>query len=163
MRKLFLVIILVILGILAILIPVGIFGADIALSVSSFSPGDISVSVGTPTVTLASDNSSIDYSVAVTLTTPKLGFLPKSAILTVQFYEGTTTIGNPLVSEFTLGTTVTKTVSGTITLTSSQITTLSSGGSIILTIKGSAEVKTFSVIPIPGLSGDLPDQTLTIP
>jgi hypothetical protein len=145
----------------AIVIPIAVIGYDIYMSISSFDPADVEVDVGNPTFEFSADNRTISYSVNVTITTPSLGFIPKSLTLNLQMYDADDNpIGDPLNSEFPIGSTKTETLSGDIALTDEMFQEIILGGSITLTIKGTVGVNYlgFEIVNL-----DLPPQTITIP
>ncbi|MFX0064113.1 MAG: hypothetical protein ACFFC7_18230 [Candidatus Hermodarchaeota archaeon] len=165
MRKKWLIILLIGIIALAIVVPVGIIAADLIISDNSYNPADVSASVNPNVVILASDNSTFDFNLNFTLDTPVLGFLPKTILVTAQFYEQGTNIavGNPFSSEVPLGKPVTIPVSGTVTLTPAQKQTISTGGSITFDLKGTVRIKVLGVT-IPRVSYDiLETDILTLP
>ena len=144
--------------ILIIVIPIGVLAADLALTISSFDPNKVSVNHSAIVPVLASDNSSFDYSFSVLVTTPPAGFIPKSAVVTVRMFEVNETISHKIVEEFPLGTSVNKTISGTVGLTEILQAILDSGGSLTFKLKGSITIKILG-FEIPGLAFDIPEQT----
>ena len=145
----------------AIVIPIAVFGYDIYLSISSFDPADVDVSVGDPSFEFNEDYRTVSYSVNATITTPSLGYIPKSITVNLSMYDADDNpIGDPLSSEFPIGTTTTETLTGEITLTEEMALDIILGGSITLTIKGTVGV-IYLGIEIVNL--DLPTQTIVIP
>jgi len=147
---------------LIIIIPIGILGADIALSISSFDPSKIAVSADMPSVSLTDDNSSINYAVNITLSTPQLGFLPKAIIINLKVYEGTNVIGDPLTTTITLGGNHTEAITGVITLAEIYEQMISGGQSLTLKVKGLVKFAIFG-FTIPGIEFPIPDQSFTVP
>lgn len=165
MRKKWLVILLIGIIILAIVVPVGIIAADLIISDNSYNPADVSASVSPNIVILSSDNSTFDFNFNFTLDTPVLGFLPKTILITAQFYEqGTdTAVGGTFSREVPLGKPVTIPLSGTVTLTNAQKQTISMGGSITFDLKGTARIKVLGVT-IPRVSIPIEEtDILTLP
>ncbi len=161
MRKSASIVVIVVIVAAVIIIPIAIIGADIAISLTSFNPDDIDVEVSKPTFEFSQDNKTIFYAVNITLTTPSLGFIPKSLTLNLGMYDAEDNpIGDPITSEFPIGETKTETLSGEIELNDELIQEIALGASISLTIKGTVGViyLGFEIIDL-----DLPPEIIEIP
>ena len=160
MKKIALIVIFVF--IILPLILLIIIGADAYLTISNFSPSKVSLDVSTPTVSLSNDNKTVMFSTMINLTTPKAGFIPKSASATVTlYYNKTIKLGDPIHLTLELGKTVTQPINENITLTSDITNSLSQGRSVSVTIKTSASIAVFG-ITIP-YNFKVPDQTFSLP
>lgn len=143
------------------IIIIGIIGADVYLTLTSFSPSKVSLNVTTPEVGLASDNSSIWFSMNVTLKTPPAGFIPKTVTARISLNYNGTQLGNSIVLSFSLGKTVTHAINQTFPLDSSIVSSLSQGKPVNFTVKTSATLSIFG-ITIP-YKFKVPDETFSIP
>ncbi len=120
--KVFLVIFLLILAGGAVI------GIDIGLSVKSFNDNPGAFSYSPPVITLAPDNSSVE--VSTTVSTPKLGYIPKSARLDIVIMNGSLVFGDPLEATVKLGTN--QTVDFTVDFEMDIIAFIGGGGIIAL-------------------------------
>lgn len=144
------------------LIFLAIIGADAYLTVTNFSPSKVSLNVSPPTASLSSDNKTVTFSSMINLTTPKAGFIPKAASVTIKLiYNGTTQLGTPIHLTLELGKTITKTINESITLTPELVNNISQGNKVTITVKTNATIAVFG-ITIP-YNFKVPDQTFTIP
>lgn len=160
MKKIALIIIFIF--IILPLILLIIIGADAYLTISNFSPSKVSLQVGTPQVSLSSDNTSLTFSTKVNLTTPQAGFIPKGAnIVLTLWYNGTTQLGQPIKFTLQLGKTVSETINQTISLPSQLTSSVSQGKTVSITVKTQAHILVFG-ITIP-YDFKVPDQTFNIP
>ena len=139
-----------------------LIGADAYLTISNFSPSKVSLQVGTPVVSLSSDNTTLNFSTQINITTPQAGFIPKAVHVAIAlYYNGTTKLGNPINFDLKLGTTQSKTITDSIPLTQELTNAVSQGKSISIVIKTSATISVFG-ITIP-YDFKVPDKTFTIP
>ena len=153
---------IVLVFLLTLIVPISVLGIDIALSIASFDLSKFNATVGTPSVSLSEDNTSINYSVNLTLTTPKLGFIPKTIILNLNFYEGDTLIGQSFTKSITLGTNLTEIISGTISIEEVYQILITEGESVTFTVKGVLKIAILG-ITVPGIEYDIPDHSFTVP
>ena len=123
-------VILAIFGIILILLV--IVGVDAYMTYNTFSgmnETDVKNMVSNPQFSVGDNNNTVTISVSVDL--PKAGFIPKGVdiLLTVTFD------GNAQTSHQNVNLGETKTLSVTFTISSTEVQTLSSGGSITVTSK----------------------------
>lgn len=139
-----------------------IIGADAYLTISNFSPSKVSLQVGTPQVSLSSDNTSITFSTNINMTTPTAGFIPKGVDVSLTlWYNGSTQLGQPIHFTMQLGKTVTEKINDTIPLGSQLTTSVSQGKTVSITVKTQAHILVFG-LTIP-YDFKVPDQTFNIP
>ena len=159
MKKIFIVVIIVA---ILVVVPIAIIGTDVALSIANFNPDDIDIQTSDPSYTINSDYKSATFSIDVILTTPQMGFIPKSVLVTFQILDSNgNLLSDPVSTEFPLGTFKTETITGVITLTDEYAQILQGGGKITLTLTGTVGIKYFR-ISIP-YTYELPQNTITMP
>ncbi len=150
--KVFLVIFLLILAGGAVI------GIDVYLSWKTFNDNPGAFSYSTPVITLAPDNSSVD--VTTTVSTPKLGYIPKSARLDVVIMNGSSTFGDPIEATVKLGTN--QTVEFTVNFELDVVALITGGGSISLEALITV-VPIYIGIPLNFLAQDLGSIPINIP
>ena len=143
------------------IIIIGILGADIYLTLTSFSPSKVSFSATTPQLSLSSDNQSIIIKMNVTLKTPPAGFLPKTITAKVTLYDNNSMqLGKPIVFTLTLGKTSTNDINQPVPLSQTLIQEVALGHSISITVKTRATIALLG-ITIP-YTFKVPDETITV-
>jgi hypothetical protein len=93
--KVFLIILLLLISVVVVI------GVDVYLSYRHFEQRAGDFDLGSFSDTVASDNQSVD--ITGVLTTPKLGYIPKSVRLDITVKEGGAVYGNPLTLTIKLG------------------------------------------------------------
>lgn len=147
-----------------VILPIILFGvviADVYLTVSGFDINQVQIDIGTPSVSLSSDNTSLDFSTTVNVTLPKAGFIPKGVSITFQLFQNTTALGDPSTITIELGNSVSNVINQSIALTQDMTDSITAGGSISIILKSSAKMEVFGY-PIP-YDIAIPDQTFQIP
>lgn len=127
-----------------------VIGIDVYLSWKTYQDNPGAFSYSTPTLTLAPDNSTV--SVNTTITTPKLGYIPKSARIDVVIMNGTTQFGDTIQITIKLG--VPQSVQFSLNFTMDVITHITGGGTISLTAEVTA-TPIYIGIPLKFLAQDL--------
>ena len=150
--KIFLVIFFIVLAV------GGVIGVDIYLSYKDVTENIGDFTVGTPTFDVSSDNTTI--TVTTTVGTPKLGFIPKSVRLDIQLKKGGSNYGD--LQQVTIKLGESAPVEFIFVLTSTDVSTIGSGGTITITIEVSA-VPIYIGIPLNFLAQDLGAQDIIIP
>ncbi|MHA1260241.1 MAG: hypothetical protein ACTSRO_11475, partial [Candidatus Heimdallarchaeaceae archaeon] len=102
----------------------GVVGGDVYMSYKDMQTKSGDFSTGTPNFTLADNNESV--TISTTITTPKLGYIPKSIRLDLVIKKGGVDYGSPQQVTIKLGSS--QEVSFTITFEQADITTISGGG-----------------------------------
>ncbi|MHA1224711.1 MAG: hypothetical protein ACTSP3_15920 [Candidatus Heimdallarchaeaceae archaeon] len=144
----------------------GVVGGDVYMSYKDMQTksGDFSTgtksgdfSTGTPNFTLADNNESV--TISTTITTPKLGYIPKSIRLDLVIKKGGVDYGSPQQVTIKLGSS--QEVSFTITFEQADITTISGGGTVSVTVEVTA-TPIYLGIPINALAQTLDPMTIDI-
>jgi len=141
-----------------ILAGAAVIGIDVYLSYKAFQDNPGAFSMTTPTIVLASDNSSVD--VTATITTPKLGYMPKSARIDIILMNGTEVFGDPLQVTVKLGTS--QEVNFTIVFEIDIIAYITDGNSIALVAELTA-TPIYIGIPLNFLQQELDDILINLP
>ncbi len=135
----------------------GVIGADVYLSIKDFEEKAGELDIGTINFDVGSDNKTITISTSVT--TPKLGYLPKAIKLDIVFKKSGTPYGDPISLKIKLG--QTQPIEFVLVLTDADKTTIETGGTITITVEGTATL-IYIGIPINAASYDLPAETINI-
>ena len=105
-----------------------VIGIDVYLSYKTFTDNPGAFSYSTPSMVLATDNTSVEVSTVVT--TPKLGYIPKSANLNITIMNGTVLFGTPIEVDLKLGTS--QAVNFTVNFAMDVVAFIGGGGTISL-------------------------------
>jgi len=135
----------------------GVVGGDVYMSYKDMQTKSGDFSTGTPNFTLADNNESV--TISTTITTPKLGYIPKSIRLDLVIKKGGVDYGSPQQVTIKLGSS--QEVSFTITFEQADITTISGGGTITVTVEVTA-TPIYLGIPINALAQTLDPMTIDI-
>lgn len=135
----------------------GVVGGDVYMSYKDMQTKSGDFSTGTPNFTLADNNESV--TISTTITTPKLGYIPKSIRLDLVIKKGGVDYGSPQQVTIKLGSS--QEVSFTITFEQADITTISGGGTVTVTVEVTA-TPIYLGIPINALAQTLDPMTIDI-
>ncbi|MHA1827192.1 MAG: hypothetical protein ACTSX6_00945 [Candidatus Heimdallarchaeaceae archaeon] len=135
----------------------GVVGGDVYMSYKNMQTKSGDFSTGTPNFTLADNNESV--TISTTITTPKLGYIPKSIRLDLVIKKGGVDYGSPQQVTIKLGSS--QEVSFTITFEQADITTISGGGTVTVTVEVTA-TPIYLGIPINALAQTLDPMTIDI-
>ncbi len=135
----------------------GVIGADVYLSLKDFEDKAGELDIGTINFDIGSDNKTI--TISTTVTTPKLGYLPKAIKLDIVFKKGGSPYGDPISQKIKLG--QTQPIEFVLVLTDPDKTTIETGGTITISVEGTATL-IYIGIPINAASYDLPAETINI-
>ncbi len=136
----------------------GVIGVDIYMSYKDVETNFDQFTVSAPTFDISTDNTTI--TVTATVGTPKLGYIPKSIRLDIQLKKSGTNYGDLQQTTIKLGESAP--VVFVFVLTTDDVTLISSGGSITISIEISA-VPIYFGIPLSFIAQDLPPQDIIIP
>ena len=136
----------------------GVIGVDIYMSYQDVQEKIGEFTVSAPTYDISSDNTTI--TVIATVGTPKLGYIPKSIRLDIQLLKGGTNYGD--LQQLTLKLGESAPVEFVFVLTSADVITIGSGGTITITIEITA-IPIYIGIPLSFIAQDLPPQDIIIP
>ncbi|MHA1464102.1 MAG: hypothetical protein ACTSVO_04060 [Candidatus Heimdallarchaeaceae archaeon] len=136
----------------------GVIGVDIYMSYQDVQEKIGEFTVSAPTYDISSDNTTI--TVAATVGTPKLGYIPKSIRLDIQLLKGGTNYGD--LQQVTVKLGESAPVEFVFVLTSADVSTIGSGGTITITIEITA-IPIYIGIPLSFIAQDLPPQDIIIP
>ena len=135
----------------------GVIGADVYLSIKDFEDKTGEFDIGTINFDVGSDNKTI--TVSTTITTPKLGYLPKAIKLDIVFKKSGSPYGDPISQTIKLG--QTQPIEFVLVLTDTDKTTIETGGAITISVEGTATL-IYIGIPIKAASYDLPAESINI-
>jgi hypothetical protein len=135
-----------------------VIGIDVGLSVKTFNDNPGAFSYSPPVITLATDNTSVE--VSTTVSTPSLGYIPKSARIDVVIMNGSLVFGDPLEATVKLGTN--QTVVFTVNFELDIVAHIAGGGSIALEALISA-VPIYIGIPLNFMAQDLGSIPINLP
>ncbi len=135
-----------------------VIGVDVYLSWKTFNDNPGAFSYSTPVFALAPDNSSVD--VTTTITTPTLGYIPKSARIDIIIMNGTEVFGDPLQVTVKLGTS--QVINFTVIFEMDIIVYITDGNSIALIAEISA-TPIYIGIPLNFLMQELGDIPINLP
>ena len=116
---------------LLIIIAVVIIGVDVYLSYKGFEEKSSEFTIDTPSFVVASNNESAI--ITTTLSTPKLGYIPKSVRLDITVLKGGSAYGDPQQVTIKLGTT--QDLEFELAFESADVTTITSGGVVVFTVE----------------------------
>ncbi|MHA1345774.1 MAG: hypothetical protein ACTSO3_05225 [Candidatus Heimdallarchaeaceae archaeon] len=136
----------------------GVIGVDIYMSYQDVQEKIGEFTVSAPTYDISSDNTTI--TVAATVGTPKLGYIPKSIRLDIQLLKGGTNYGD--LQQVTVKLGESAPIEFVFVLTSADVSTIGSGGTITITIEITA-IPIYIGIPLSFIAQDLPPQDIIIP
>ena len=134
-----------------------VIGVDVYLSYRNYTENSDSFDITNITYDLAPSNESAVVSAVIT--SPKLGYIPKSVRLDIVLKKGGTQYGDPQQITITLGTN--QTVEFTLTFEVADIAIITGGGTISLTIEATA-TPIYIGIPLNFLKMDVPPISLEI-
>jgi len=116
---------------LLIIAAAAIIGGDIYMSYRGITEKAGEFDVGSTVFDMAADNSSAD--ITTTVTTPKLGYMPKSIRMDLIILKNDTQYGNPQVITIKLGDS--QEIGFNVTFVAADILAISSGGTISIKIE----------------------------
>ncbi len=135
-----------------------VIGVDVYLSYKDVEAKMGEFTVSGTTFDLADNNESVDIS--TTVSTPKLGYIPKSIRLDITLMKGGSQYGDNQTVTIKLG--ESQVVGFTVVITSADITTISTGGSIVVSMNVIA-TPIYIGIPLNFIAQDLGSTDITIP
>ncbi|MCG3220406.1 MAG: hypothetical protein H7641_03415 [Candidatus Heimdallarchaeota archaeon] len=116
---------------LLIIAAVIVIGVDVYLSYKDFEAKSSEFVIGTPAFDIASNNESA--TITSSLSTPSLGYMPKSVRLDITVKKGGSVYGDPQQVTIKLG--ESQNLEFVLVFEAADITTISTGGTISLTVE----------------------------
>jgi hypothetical protein len=135
----------------------GVIGTDVYLSIKDFEEKSGELDLGTINYAVGTDNKTI--TISTTVTTPKLGYLPKAIKLDIVFKKSGSPYGDPVSQTIKIG--QTQPIEFVLVLTDTDKTTVDTGGTITISVEGTVTL-IYIGIPIKAASYDLPSETIDI-
>jgi len=135
----------------------GVIGSDVYLSIKDFEEKAGELDIGTINYDVGSDNKTI--AISTTVTTPKLGYLPKAIKLDIVFKKGGSPYGDPISQNIKLG--QAQLIEFVLILIDTDKTIIETGGIVTVTIEATATL-IYIGIPINAASYDIPAETINI-